>query len=188
MKNRPLQISLLTLIALMAGSLGYWLNAQRNTRGTGAPPAASATTTAPAVERLMRTPFATSTGRWQTLEAWRGKILVVNFWATWCPPCREEMPSLSALQIQYQDKNVQFVGISIDQVDKVREFQAIEKITYPQLMGSPDAMQLSSELGNVAQGLPFTVIINRSGQVDLVKTGIFTKAELDAHLHRLVAQ
>jgi thiol-disulfide isomerase/thioredoxin len=145
-------------------------------------------TASPVVERLLRTPFATSTGQRQTLDAWRGKILVVNFWATWCPPCREEMPFLSALQTRYRDKGVQFIGISIDQADKVREFQATEKIIYLLLIGSPDAMQLSSELGNASQALPFTVIINRSGQVDWVKTGILSQTELNARLRDLVAR
>jgi peroxiredoxin len=127
-------------------------------------------------------------GRTHTLSGHKGKWVLVNYWATWCPPCREEMPFLSALQTRYRDKGVQFIGISIDQADKVREFQATEKIIYPLLIGSPDAMQLSSELGNASQALPFTVIINRSGQVDWVKTGILSQTELNARLRDLVAR
>ena len=74
-------------------------------------------------------------GQPQSLGQWRGKVLIVNYWATWCPPCREEMPGFSRLQDKYRDKGVQFVGISIDTADKIIEFQKTTPVTYPLLIG-----------------------------------------------------
>lgn len=94
----------------------------------------------------------------------------------------------SALQKKYQANGVQFVGIGIDSVDKIREYQMSEKITYPLLIGTLDAMRSSQALGNTAQALPFTVLITRQGQLDIVKLGKFTEAELEARLQVLLKQ
>lgn len=176
---------LLTMIAFVAGSAGYLFS--REQRASEAPnnPSPSAQT---AIRALMNTQFATSAGQWQTLAAWHGKVLVVNYWATWCPPCREEMPMFSALHDKYKANGVQFVGISIDNVDKVREYQSSAKIAYPLLIGTIDAMRTSERLGNTAQALPFTALVNRQGQLDSVKLGKFTEAELEARLHALLRQ
>lgn len=187
MKKRLPQALLLILIALTATSLGYWVSRKKNAVPTPQP-SIGLTDSDSVIARLMNTQFATTEGQWQSLSAWRGKILVVNFWATWCPPCREEMPMFSALQTQYKNKNVQFVGISIDQIDKVRKYQATEKTAYPLLIGSPDAMNLSANLGNAAQALPFTAIISPTGKLGFVKTGVLTKVELEDQLRRLAVQ
>ena len=94
----------------------------------------------------------------------------------------------SGLHNKYKANGVQFVGISIDSVDKVREYQSSAKIAYPLLIGTLDAMRNSESLGNTAQALPFTVLINRQGQLDSVKLGRFTEAELEARLHVLLKQ
>jgi len=101
----------------------------------------------------------------RTLAAFRGRILVVNYWATWCAPCREEIPMFVRLQQEFADKNVQFVGIAIDQADKVREFAKEIRISYPVLIGGMDALELSRRAGNTAGVLPFTVVLGRNGQV-----------------------
>ena len=100
-----------------------------------------------------------------TLTPYRGRILVVNYWATWCAPCREEIPMFVRLQQEFADKNVQFVGIAIDQADKVRDFAKEIRISYPLLIGGMDALDLSRQAGNTAGVLPFTVVLGRNGQV-----------------------
>ena len=186
MKNRLIRFLLLAIIAISAGGSGYLIS--REQRAPNITLSSAAATPQSAVDKLLRTSFATTEGQWQTLAAWRGKVLVVNFWATWCPPCREEMPLFSSMQTKYKDKGLQFVGISIDSIDKVREYQSIEKLSYPLLLGSPDTMGLSEALGNVSQALPFTIIITRQGRLDSVKIGRLTEDELEARLHTLFKQ
>ena len=100
-----------------------------------------------------------------SLTAYRGRILVVNYWATWCAPCREEIPMFLRLQREYGAKNVQFVGIAVDQVDKVREFANEFKVDYPLVIGGIDAMDLSREAGNKAGVLPYTLVMNPAGRI-----------------------
>lgn len=104
----------------------------------------------------------------QPLSQWKDRFMVVYFWATWCKSCRAEVPELIALHEKYKDKNVAVVGISIDNTDKVKAFAKEYSITYPLLIGSQDAMDLSKQMGNKIGGLPFTIMINRKGEV--VKT------------------
>jgi thiol-disulfide isomerase/thioredoxin len=81
-------------------------------------------------------------------------VLVVNFWATWCPPCKEEMPEFSRLNTKYAPNGVQFVGISLDSADKVAAFKEETEISYPLLIGNLETLDLSSDLGNRAKALP----------------------------------
>lgn len=101
----------------------------------------------------------------QSLRAFRGRILVINYWATWCAPCREEIPLFVRLQRELADKNVQFIGIAIDQVDKVRDFAKEFQINYPLFIGGIEAVELSRRAGNKAGVLPYTLLLDRSGTI-----------------------
>jgi thiol-disulfide isomerase/thioredoxin len=116
----------------------------------------------------------------QSLEQWRGKVLVVNFWATWCAPCREEIPLFVKMQQQYIAKGVQFVGISIDQVEKTSEFARNFGINYPTLIGTFDTIALSRQVGNSKGVLPYTVILDRKGRIAATESGGFTAEKLEA--------
>jgi thiol-disulfide isomerase/thioredoxin len=126
-------------------------------------------------------------GRQQPLSQWRGKVLVVNFWATWCAPCREEMPHFIAAQAKDGAKGLQFVGIAVDQVDKVREFAQEIRLNYPALIGGLGAIELSKALGNELAALPFTIIVDRSGSVVHTQLGPLKSAQLDTLLDRVLA-
>jgi thiol-disulfide isomerase/thioredoxin len=104
-------------------------------------------------------------GTLQPLTQWRGKVLVVNFWATWCGPCREEMPEFVRAQREFGPKGLQFVGIAIDQRDKVALFAKEFGLNYPALIGGYDAMDIAKPLGNRLAGLPFTVVLDRQGRI-----------------------
>ena len=117
-------------------------------------------------------------GREQPLGQWKGKVLVVNFWATWGAPCREEMPAFVRIQSDLGPKGVQFVGIAVDQPDKVAQFVAELSLNYPALIGGYGAMELSKSLGNRLMALPFTLVIDRGGTVANVRLGPFKEAEL----------
>jgi len=102
-------------------------------------------------------------GRSQPVSQWRGRLLLVNFWATWCEPCREEVPALIRTQAIYGPKNLQIVGISIDSVDKVSEFSRSFKINYPLLVGGLESIDLVRQLGNRAGALPYSVLVSPVG-------------------------
>ncbi len=137
---------------------------------------------AQALQRLLQLRLPDVQGRETRLEQWRGKILVVNFWATWCPPCKEEMPAFSRLQQQWRERGVQFVGIAVDSAENVRGFAAATPVAYPLLVGGNGIQELTRELGNQAMGLPFTLVIRADGRVHASKLGSLREAELDSLL------
>ena len=127
-------------------------------------------------------------GQQQALSQWRGKVLVVNFWATWCAPCREEMPEFVAAQARDGPKGVQFVGIAVDDPDKVRAFAQEVKLNYPALIGGYGAIELSKTLGNELAALPFTIVVDREGRVAHTQLGPLKRSALDGLLSRLLPQ
>jgi thiol-disulfide isomerase/thioredoxin len=114
----------------------------------------------------------------QALTQWRGKVMVVNFWATWCGPCREEMPEFVRAQREFGDKGLQFVGIAVDQRDKVAQFAKDLNLNYPALIGGYEAMDVAKPLGNRFAGLPFTVVLDRQGHVAYTQLGPLQAAKL----------
>ena len=100
----------------------------------------------------------------QSLAQYKGKPMLVYFWATWCKSCKQEVPELIALHKKYGSK-LNVVGIAIDNTDKVREFAKQHQINYPLLLGSNDATLLSKQLGNSVGGLPFAVIVDAKGRI-----------------------
>jgi len=121
----------------------------------------------------------------QALSQWRGKTLVVNFWATWCPPCREEMPAFSRLQQIYTAKGVQFVGIALDSADSVRAFSERFPMSYPLLIGAAKGVELAGQFGNSTLSLPYTVVLDREGAGRLLRLGPLSEDELDDFLRQL---
>ncbi|MGV6826065.1 MAG: TlpA family protein disulfide reductase, partial [bacterium] len=118
---------------------------------------------------------------------WQDKIRVVNFWATWCPPCRKEMPVFIKLQNQFASQNVQFLGIAIDDRAAVQDFVDQYGINFPTLIGDERALNLSRDLGNRYGGLPFTAIVDQSGKVVIRHTGELSEDRLRVALEELVS-
>lgn len=110
---------------------------------------------------------------------WKGKPLIVNFWARWCGPCRTEIPELIKLRQEYRTKGLEVIGIGIeDKVEPVRDFAKAYEMDYPVLIGKDKGLELMRALGNTKMGLPFTVAIDRSGKVVVVKMGGIKGEEL----------
>jgi thiol-disulfide isomerase/thioredoxin len=124
-------------------------------------------------------------GRQQGLEQWRGKVLVVNFWATWCAPCRDEIPVFMKVQEKWAGRGLQIIGIAIDDTDKVRPYATELKINYPILVGGLDGIELARQAGNRLGGLPFTVILDRKGGVMHSQLGSVNQQKLETLLDPL---
>jgi thiol-disulfide isomerase/thioredoxin len=135
---------------------------------------------------LMALALPDTSGKEQTLGQWKGKVLVVNFWATWCEPCRDEMPRFIKLQDQYGNKGLQFVGIAIDQVDKAQQFASEIHLNYPTLMGGYGAIELSKTIGNSFGALPFTAVVDRAGAIVHTQTGPLKDAQLQSIIKQLL--
>jgi len=117
-------------------------------------------------------------GTQRSSSEWRGKILIINFWATWCPPCRKEIPEFMALQEQYADKGLQFVGIAIEEREPVSEYLQTIKINYPILIGEDEGLALSQQLGNIINAVPFTLVVDRQGRVIHRQPGEFSREKI----------
>jgi len=126
-------------------------------------------------------------GKPQRLDQWRGRVLVVNFWATWCEPCKAEMPQFIAAQTADGAKGLQFVGIAVDSPDKVQKFARDLGVNYPTLIGGMGAIELSRQLGNDLMGLPFTIVLDRQGKVVHTQLGPLKNERLHALVGPLLA-
>lgn len=125
-------------------------------------------------------------GRARRLREWKGKLLVCNFWATWCQPCREEIPMLVALSKEMAPKGVEIVGIAIDQGAKVRDFVTDYKVTYPVLLAGSDGLDIMRAAGNEVGGLPFTAFLDREGKIVHEKLGALNRSEVEGQLARML--
>ncbi len=148
-------IALVAFAVLFAG-IGAYFGLKR------VEPSAPAAT---AVGALMQSSFADTEGKPRHLSEWQDKVILLNFWATWCPPCVSEMPELVELQKDFAGKNVQVIGIGIDSRSNIQDFAQKHQISYPLLVGGMEGTAVSKQFGNDAGGLPFTVLITPDGQV-----------------------
>lgn len=125
-------------------------------------------------------------GKTRDISEWDGKLIVLNFWATWCGPCREEMPLFAQLQEKYLGRNVQFIGVAIDNREAVSKFQTQTPVNYPLLVGDFDAIDLARDYGNSVGALPYTVIIDQQQRVRHTHLGAIEIDTLEALLEALL--
>ena len=124
-------------------------------------------------------------GQTRNIKDWDGQIILLNFWATWCPPCLEEIPGFIELQEQYGDQGFQIIGIAIDNEEAVREFAKETNFNYPIIAAELDGVGLSSRYGNHIGGLPYSVIINRKGEISDTIMGELSKIRAEQLLNDL---
>jgi thiol-disulfide isomerase/thioredoxin len=117
-------------------------------------------------------------GRPHNISEWQDKITVINFWATWCPPCRKEITDFIALQEQYSAQGLQFIGIALEDAEPVANYVAASKINYPILLGGYNGITLAHQLGNLVDAVPYTLIVNSQGQIIHRHPGELSKDQL----------
>ncbi|MEM7565188.1 MAG: TlpA disulfide reductase family protein [Pseudomonadota bacterium] len=120
------------------------------------------------------------------INDWKSQVLVVNFWAPWCAPCREEIPTLRKISSEYPQDKVVILGIALDGEEAVRQFAAEYEINYPLFLAGNRIPMYNAAFGNPSGSLPFTAIINQDQQIIYKHNGIVTKADLDDQLKNLL--
>lgn len=171
-------IAAVAIVSAAAGAAYHWW-----VRGGAAEGEAAARAVA---DRVFAARLADLNGGAPTLERWRGQVVVVNFWATWCAPCREEIPGFVRLQERYGSRGLQFVGIAFDQPEKVAEFAREFRMNYPLLVGGLDTMELLRQAGNRAGVLPYTLIIDRGGNLVSREPGGLKEVKLEGLIQPLL--
>lgn len=121
-----------------------------------------------------------------SISRWDGKVILLNFWATWCPPCREEMPAFASVQKQFGGRGFQAVGVALDRPRAVAHFIEAVGADYPQLIGRGDAMAIADRYGNGYGALPHSVLIDRDGVIRFIKAGQLSRQELTDELLKLL--
>lgn len=194
MKRPIVSRILVTLIAIVAVFAGVQMSKKHEAQTAAVTPAASAATAVPAaaapaaagpVEALYAQSMNDASGTPQALSQWKGKAVVVNFWAPWCGPCVQEMPELVALSQELGAKNIGVLGIGIDSPSNIAQFADKYKISYPLYVAGMSGTDLSRQFGNTNGGLPFTVLIGADGKVKKTYLGRLKFAELRADLAAL---
>ena len=163
-------------VALVFSAAGAWFGARQFQPAPAAPNA---------LEQFYARTMPDASGAATPMAQWKGRPLVLNFWATWCAPCVEEMPELTALQQEIQAKNVQILGIGIDNPASISAFAEKYKISYPLYVAGMEGSELSRQLGNQAGGLPFTVLVDASGKVRKTYLGRLKMEELRRDINAL---
>ncbi len=176
--NTLMQKIVLGAVALGFAAAGFWL---ANRPGNEPAGTASSAPQNP-VDALFAAQLADKSGQMQALAQWRGKPLIVNFWASWCPPCVREMPELMALASELAPKGIQTIGIGVDSAANISEFAAKHQITYPLLEAGVHGTELSHRLGNETGGLPFTVLIDKDGKIKKTYLGTLEFKQLRADI------
>lgn len=175
MRRRNLAFGGLAAAAGLAGVGAAWWISQPPSESSAANEGLG---TDAASEALWRSVFDTPDGNTLAMRDLRGKALLVNFWATWCPPCVEELPLLERFYLENKGQNWQVLGLAVDQPSAVRKWLKAKPLSFPVGMAGFGGTELSKSLGNLTGGLPFSVVFSAAGALLQRKTGKLTAEDL----------
>ena len=142
----------------------------------------------PVTDRRPDFQFVDLDGAHRRMAHWDGRVVVVNFWATWCSPCLAEVPEFIALQSRYRSRGVRFVGLALDDPEAVRAYAEEVSLNYPTAVGDAPLFELMRSFGNPNQVLPFTALISPGGRVVERYAGLVASGTLEARLEELLAE
>jgi thiol-disulfide isomerase/thioredoxin len=178
-RTRAREAWLIVLVGLAAAVAGYAYYLYRSPTPPPTDPAA--------IGELMKARFSDLQGNTASIDQWRGNVLVINFWATWCEPCREEIPLFIRLQKKYGDRGLKFVGIALDRPEAVKPYAAEMGMNFPVLIGGPDAIDLARRTGNRSAVLPYTIVIDSKGRVAMAEIGVVKESRVEPLLASLLS-
>jgi len=173
MKNKLILVAA-ALLSLSAGMLFKYYQIQQTVQQPASP--------------LLSIRLPDSEGKLHDLSEWQGKILIINFWATWCPPCLKEIPEFIRLQDELRGKGIQFIGIAIEDQASIVSFLQKTPINYPVLIGGDAAISLSQQLGNLVNAVPFTLIVDSQGMIVHRHPGELSRQKLMQIVNPLLAE
>ena len=176
MPKRLIAVAVVLLISL--ASMALWLGRGDSVTLPAAKSAVFADVNLVSPGAIYSAKFSDHLGNQQSLGQWENKLLIVNFWATWCAPCKEEIPILVRLQEKFGTNGIQIIGIAVDSRVKVVNFAKKANINYPLLPDEGGAIELSKRLGNRLGLLPHTAIFTPGGALIYTKLGIISEVEL----------
>lgn len=172
----PSKLLAYALLALAGLGAGYLLAP----RDPAAPVQAAAESAIP--ERRPEFTLADVHGTPRSISEWDGRPLMINFWATWCPPCRREIPLLNALRAEYLARGFEVVGVAVDFRDDVLDYLERTEVDYPVLIGEEDGMEAARSFGMPGLGFPFTVFTDSQGRIVTLHVGELHREQADVIL------
>lgn len=127
-------------------------------------------------------------GKLRHVDEWNGKVMLVNFWATWCPPCKKEMPAFIELQEQYAEQGFEVIGIALDDKESVQDFVDTLGVNYTVMAAEYRGLELARDYGNRIGALPFSVFVDRDGKIELTQAGELSKKQVEQIIQPMLAK
>jgi len=171
---------------IIAGAAGFGL--QKAVSYSNQPEPVQATPPPASVVGLHRPDFSLTDldGKVRNVSEWDGKILLVNFWATWCPPCKKEIPGFMELQEKYASQGFQVIGVAVDDEDSVRHYADFMDMNYPIMAAEMASMEIARSYGNRVNALPFTTFVNKQGKIVHTVAGEISREETEKIIKSLL--
>ena len=181
--------AILILVMIMAGLAGFGLQrALLNEKNQNLTPEFPEATTDIVGQQRPDFGLKDIEGEMRDISEWNGKVVLVNFWATWCPPCKKEIPAFMALQDEYGSQGFQVIGIAIDEEQAVKDYADTIGINYPIMAAELAAMEISRWYGNRLNALPYSVFVARDGTISYTRPGELTKQQVEKIIKPLLTQ